>query len=74
MFHLLNTELTCMVRQLPPTEKGLPVELYAFSKQKDWVVYENVLADIFDHVLAIIPSFNLEIFQSPTGSDFKSIQ
>lgn len=68
--YLLNTELTCMVRQLPPTEKGLPVEIYAFSKNKEWVMYENVMSDIFDHLFAIIPSFDLEVFQSPTGSDF----
>lgn len=68
----LNTELTCMVRHLPPTEKGLPIEVYSFSKNKEWVVYESIMADIFDHLLAVVPFFNLEVFQSPTGSDFSN--
>ncbi len=67
----INTDLTCMVRQLPPNEKGLPIEIYAFSKNKQWVIYESIIADIFDHLLAIVPSFELEVFQNPTGSDFK---
>ncbi len=66
----INTDLTCMVRQLAPNEKGLPIEIYAFSKNKQWVIYESIMADIFDHLLAIVPSFELEIFQNPTGSDF----
>ncbi len=69
----INTDLTCMVRQLAPNEKGLPIEIYAFSKNKQWVIYESIIADIFDHLLAIVPSFELEIFQNPTGSDFKKI-
>lgn len=69
----LNTDLTCMVRQLPPTEKGLPIEVYAFSKSKEWVIYEAIVADIFDHLLAVVPAFELEVFQSPTGSDFTKI-
>lgn len=69
----LNTDLTCMVRQLPPTEKGLPIEIYAFSKNKEWVIYEAIVADIFDHLLAVVPAFELEIFQSPTGSDFTKV-
>jgi len=72
--HLLNTNLTCMVRQLPPTDKGLPVEIYVFSKDKEWVTYENILSDIFDHTLAIVPSFKLEVFQSPAGSDLANLQ
>ena len=70
---MVNHNMTCMVRQLSPTEKGLPIEIYAFSKDKEWVNYENILADIFDHILAIVTSFELEVFQSPTGSDFSKI-
>ena len=66
----INTDLTCMVRQLPPNEKGLPIEIYAFSKNKQWVIYESIIADIFDHLLAVVPTFELEVFQNPTGSDF----
>ncbi len=69
----LNTDLTCMVRQLPPNEKGLPIEVYAFSEHKEWVTYEGIMADIFDHLLAVVSSFDLEVFQSPTGSDFSKV-
>lgn len=70
----VNSELTCMVRHLQPTEKGIPVELYFFSAIKDWVPYEAVQADVFDHVLAIIPEFDLHVFQNPTGEDFKNLK
>ncbi|MFA6334163.1 MAG: mechanosensitive ion channel domain-containing protein [Bacteroidales bacterium] len=59
----INHDLTCMVRQLQPTEKGVAIELYFFTKIKDWVYYENVQSDIFDHVMAIIDQFDLRIFQ-----------
>lgn len=68
----VNQELTCMVRQLQPTETGIPLELYFFSSIKDWIPYEGVQADVFDHVLAIIPEFDLHVFQSPTGEDFRA--
>lgn len=67
----VNQELTCMVRQLQPTDHGIPMELYFFCAIKDWVPYEGVQADVFDHVLAIIPEFDLQVFQSPSGRDFK---
>lgn len=67
----VNQELTCMVRQLQPTDHGIPMELYFFCTIKDWVPYEGVQADVFDHVLAIIPEFDLQVFQSPSGRDFK---
>jgi len=69
----LNQEMTLMVRQLEPTEKGLPMEIYCFSSDKAWVNYEGIIADIFDHLFAAIPSFDLEVFEAPTGKDFKSI-
>lgn len=69
----INLDLTCMVRQLEPTAEGLPIEIYAFSKDKAWENYEAIMADIFDHLLAIIPQFDLEVFQSPSGSDFKNL-
>lgn len=61
---VVNKELNCMVRHLQPTDRGLPVELYFFSTIKDWIPYEGVQADVFDHVLAIIPEFDLRVFQS----------
>jgi len=67
----INQELTCMVRQLQPTDHGIPMELYFFCALKDWVPYEKVQADVFDHVLAIIPEFDLQVFQSPSGRDFR---
>lgn len=64
---------TAMVRHLDPTEKGIPIQIYAFSKIQDWVGYEKVQADIFDHILAVISEFELNIFQNPTGDDFRKL-
>ncbi len=68
----ISKELTCMVRQLAPSEKGLPIEVYAFSTRKEWVIYEAIIADIFDHLLSVVPAFELEVFQYPTGTDISS--
>lgn len=70
---LIHKEMTFMVRQLPPGEHGLPVEIYAFSSDQRWVEYEAIQADIFDHILAVMPLFDLRAFQSPTGHDFRAI-
>ena len=59
-----------MVRQLQPTADGIPLELYFFSSTTVWVDYESIQADVFDHVLAIIPEFGLRVFQRPSGADF----
>ena len=69
----VNQDLTCMVRQLQPTETGIPLELYFFSANKVWVAYEGIQADVFDHVLAIIPEFDLRVFQNPSGADLHRI-
>ena len=69
----VNQHMTCMVRQLQPTETGIPMELYFFSALKDWIPYEGVQADVFDHVLAIIPEFDLRVFQNPSGDDLRSL-
>ncbi len=68
----INKDMTIMVRQLAPTAQGLPIEIYAFSSDKRWVNYEYIMADIFDHVLAAIPYFDLEIFEYPTNIDLKA--
>lgn len=68
----INDQMTIMVRQLPSSEKGLPLEIYAFSRNQNWKAYENIMSDIFDHVLSSVPYFGLEIFEYPAGSDFKS--
>ena len=69
----INNNLTCMVRQLEPTDKGLPIQIYAFSKEKNWTKFEGVVADIFDHITAATQEFDLEIFQDPAGADFTAI-
>ena len=69
--HKESKEWTFMVRQLPPMENGLPLEIYVFSNDVNWVNYENLMSDIFDHILAVIPLFDLRVFQNPTGSDFR---
>ena len=70
----INKDMTLMVRQLAPTAQGLPIEIYAFSSDKRWANYEYIMADIFDHLLAAIPYFNLEGFELPSSSNFKSNQ
>lgn len=69
----IHKGMTFLVRQLQPTEKGLPMEIYVFSKIQEWAKYEDLQSDIFDHVLAVIPQFDLRIYQNPTGEDFKGI-
>lgn len=59
----INQELTLMVRQLPPNELGLPLEIYCFSAEKAWVKYEKIQADVFDHVMAMLASFELRAYQ-----------
>lgn len=68
----INSEMTCMVRQLAPSETGLPIEIYSFSADKDWVNYESIMADIFDHLLAVLDHFDLQAFQNPTGDFSKA--
>ena len=69
----LHKELTAMVRQLQPTELGIPIEVYTFTRTTKWIEYENVQSDIFDHLLALIPEFELRVFQVPTGDDFRRL-
>lgn len=70
----INKDLFMMVRHLAPTDKGIPIEIFCFSHDKKWENYEHIQADIFDHLLAAIPYFDLEIFELPTGKDFSSFQ
>jgi miniconductance mechanosensitive channel len=67
----VHHEMTCMVRQLQATEVGLPLELYFFSSDQDWVNYEAIQADIFDHLYAAAPLFHLRVFQHPSGYDWQ---
>ena len=66
----VSKRLTIMVRQLQPTAQGLPLELYFFSDGTEWVPYEHLQAEIFEHVFAMLPTFGLRVFQSPMGIDF----
>ncbi len=70
---MINHDMTLIVRQLKPTDHGLPIEIYAFCKDKTWSNYEHIQSDIFDHLLAVVTEFDLSIFQAPTGNDFKQI-
>lgn len=67
----LRKDMTLMVRQLAPGPDGLPLEIYAFSAVQDWVRFEGIIGDIFDHVLAVIPEFGLRVFQRPSGADLR---
>ncbi len=69
----INNNMTFIVRQLETSEKGIPMEIYVFSKIQSWVEYEAIQSDIFDHILAAIPEFELRVFQEPTGADFRRI-
>ena len=61
----INKDMIIMTRQLAPTTQGIPIEIYAFSKDKRWQNYEYIMADIFDHIIASTPYFDLEIFELP---------
>jgi len=69
----INKNLTFLIRQLDPGPNGLPIEIYVFSSDQVWANYEAIQADIFDHILAIIPEFELKVFQNPTGADFQNL-
>ena len=69
----IHPEMTFLIRQLEPTARGLPIQIYVFTNDTDWVRYEGIQADIFDHLLAIIPEFGLKVFQSPTGKDLGNL-
>ncbi len=69
----IHNDMTFLVRQLQPSEKGLPIEIYVFSNDQEWANYEAIQSDIFDHILAIVPEFNLKVFQNPTGDDFNKL-
>ena len=62
-----------MVRHLPPTSQGIPIEIFCFSSDKRWENYELIQADLFDHVIAAVSYFNLEIFEEPSSKDITSL-
>lgn len=66
----IRQDMVFLVRQLAPTAQGLPIQIYVFTNDTRWAVYEGIQADIFDHVLAVLPEFGLRVFQEPSGADF----
>ncbi|MCY1722541.1 mechanosensitive ion channel [Prolixibacteraceae bacterium Z1-6] len=69
----VHNDMTFLVRQLQPVGKGLPIEIYVFCNDQEWAHYEAIQADIFDHIFAVIPEFELRVFQEPTGADIAQI-
>lgn len=69
----INKNMMIMVRQLEPTTQGIPLEIYTFSSDKRWENYEYIMADIFDHVIAAVPYFDLEVFEHPSNSAIKNL-
>ncbi|MDA3880807.1 MAG: mechanosensitive ion channel [Prolixibacteraceae bacterium] len=70
---MIRQEMTFLIRHLQPTEKGIPIQVYVFSKDNRWAYYEAIQADIFDHIIAILPEFGLRIFQIPSGHNFREL-
>ena len=68
----VHGDMTLLVRQLSPGPEGLPIEIYVFTSDTRWLYYEDIQADIFDHVLATIPEFGLRVYQKPSGADMRS--
>jgi len=70
----IHDRMTLIVRQLQPGPEGLPIEIYAFTNDTDWAVYEGIQADIFDHLCAIAPEFGLRVYQKPAGADLEGLR
>lgn len=70
----IKQDMTLLVRQLESTQNGLPLEIYTFTASTEWPVYEKIQSDIFDHIFAVLPEFDLRVYQAPSGEDFKSVK
>ena len=70
----IHPDMTFLVRQLSPSNNGVPLEVYVFSNNINWVEYESIQSDIFDHLIASVKEFDLVLFQNPTGNDFRQIK
>ena len=68
----INNDMMIMARQLAPTSQGIPIEIYAFSADKRWENYEYIMADVFDHLIAALPYFDLELFELPSSTNFRN--
>ena len=69
----IHTDMTFLIRQLQPGPTGVPIEIYVFSNDQVWANYESIQADIFDHLLAVVPEFDLRVYQEPSGWDLQLI-
>ena len=69
----IHKDMTLLVRQLAPGSQGLPLEIYCFTSDTRWAVYEDIQSDIFDHLIAILPEFGLRVFQEPSGGDVNDL-
>ena len=69
----IHENMTFLVRQLSPTENGLPIQVYVFSNNTNWIDYEEIQSDIFDHLLAVLNQFDLKIYQRPSGNDLSKL-
>ncbi len=70
----IHKNMTFLIRQLQPCPAGLPIQIYVFSADQVWANYETIQADIFDHLIAVLPEFGLRIFQQPSGYDFRGLK
>ena len=70
----IHEDMTFLVRHLEPTALGLPIQIYVFSNDQVWANYEAIQADIFDHILAILPEFDLRVYQQPSGVDVQNLE
>ena len=71
---MVNSDMTLIVRQLTPKESGIPIEIWTYSNTTDWIQYEGIQSDIFDHLYSILSEFKLEAYQKPSGLDFHPLQ
>lgn len=69
----IHKDMTFLVRQLSPTSNGLPIQIYVFSKNTNWIDYEEIQSDIFDHLISALHQFDLKIYQQPSGNDLLKI-
>ena len=70
----IRNDMTLMVRQLEPIENGVPIEVYVFTNTTNWIEYESIQSDVFDHVLSVAGEFNIRLYQRPSGHDIKTSQ
>ena len=70
----IDAKMPVMVRDMPPTESGMPVELYCFSKINSWVPFESVQSEVLDYAYAVVSQFGLKLYQTPSGSDLDALR